>query len=173
MLSPDMSAPSMMDWRSDKEIIMFEQLPDKKQGSVLKWLLGISIVVILLLAWCGTARGQDLGEAAMPSPVLFDTAPDCLSAAAKVLEPKNAAKFCLEARKLEAERAKVAAKAAQPPRDPCSSWFLAPSYCYGGGRYYSSTGYYSGGYYSSGGAYGTTQRYSTGHGSFQRRRGSR
>ena len=65
----------------------------------------------MFLCMFGCATGStELAKAAKPSPVLFQTATQCLAQAAQVLQPAEAAKFCLEVRTLEADRAKNAAE---------------------------------------------------------------
>jgi hypothetical protein len=105
-----------------------------------------------------------LADAAMPQKVLFETLPDCfdrLSSDQRLngLSPKEAAKFCLEARKVEAKRAKetadataralkAKAKAEADAANPCRSIWNPPAWCVEG---------YIGGVYSmprSGVAYG-------------------
>lgn len=76
-----------------------------------------------------------LADAAMPTPLLFESATDCLQAAASVLPPKEAAKFCVEVRTLELKRGtKIAASAAKAQPDPCAGW-LVPTWCTNGGYY--------------------------------------
>lgn len=51
---------------------------------------------------------------AMPSPILFESAPACLAEVAQYLSSKDAAKFCLDSRRIERNRAETAAKAQRP-----------------------------------------------------------
>lgn len=81
-----------------------------------------------------------IADAAQPTTTLFADVATCLSAATAVLPSKDAAKFCLEARKLEVKRGtKVANEAADATKN---NW-PKPSPVYAG---YGGWGY-SGGFY--------------------------
>ena len=113
----------------------------------------VMVVIILLVSfWPASAQTQTpatqptfaavtLADVAMPSSVLFETATGCLEGAVRAgLSSKDAARFCIEARRLEADRAKTAAKAAAKAAQPqgCSFWAGGCSAAYGGGGIYSS-----------------------------------
>lgn len=111
-----------------------------------------------------TDAATRIADAAQPSTVLLSGETTCLTEAAKILKPKDAAKFCLATREQEVKReTKLANEAADAsknsrPSNPCSSWFTSPSACGGygyGGVYQSSagSGYYSGTVHTTGGGY--------------------
>src|SRR3989344_6492857 len=113
-----------------------------------KWALGVGIVaaIVGLLLGCATsasaqtpsAPGVELAKVATPSPVMVDDAAVCLTAAAKVFEKaKDAAKYCLDARRLEADRSKkVANEAADATKN---NWPKPPVVSpYGNAGYYVS-----------------------------------
>lgn len=90
-------------------------MPVKRSWVLVKALILFAALAVLMFLFSRTAGAEEtasakLANAAMPSTVLFGTAPDCLEKVAKILRPKDAAKFCLEARGQEKERAKNAAK---------------------------------------------------------------
>src|SRR3989344_222101 len=74
--------------------------------------IAVCVLLGLVSATIASAQEKTLADAAMPSTVLFGDAVNCLVGAAQVLSPKDAAKFCENVRREEADRAKAAAKAA-------------------------------------------------------------
>lgn len=123
-------------------------MSDQKNGQPWLAVAIITAIVAVMMAvlWAEPASAQTLEGAAHPSSVLFGDASACLTAAVASLPPKEAAKFCLEARRLEARRAEAAAKAAAKAAEarakaanPCGGWFPS-SWCYGtyGGGYFFS-----------------------------------
>lgn len=112
------------------------------------------VVVIAMFAFsltgCMTAS-RELAQAAHPKSLLISDPQVCVSNLTydgmTVDQLNKTMSFCMELAKLEADRAKETAKAsakaqaAEAQRNPCDSWFMAPSYCYGArvGYGYSST----------------------------------
>jgi len=99
---------------------------------------------LVLLVGC-TSASHELALAAHPDPLLISLPRIC--AGDQIGDPA-VREYCLELAKIEAERAKAAAEAAAKAQaaqaaNPCRSWFMAPSYCYGGSYYYGGgRGYY-------------------------------
>jgi len=116
---------------------------------------GIIIVCALALAVVLTSCGPSLPAVAMPSPVLFGDATTCLVEAARILPATEAAKYCLEARRLEADRAEVAVVAVAKAEEAKAS---RPSFysAFGGYGAYGTMPVMRGGvFYSSSGGYNT------------------
>ncbi len=119
-------------------------------------LKGLIVLVLALVATgCASMVGCGLGKAAIPVPVLFTDINICLADAAKTLTGNNgrdAAAFCLEARKEEAIRAKVAANAASTACRSGGGWrggwqpSYQPSHRNGSGGIYGSGGNFSSDY---------------------------
>ncbi|MFA6520592.1 MAG: hypothetical protein WCT44_03235 [Candidatus Paceibacterota bacterium] len=93
----------------------------------------IVILVAVLATACATT-GVKLAEQAAPQTVLFADVTTCLKAAIDAtLTPTAAAEFCLEARRLEADRAKATAEAAAKAEanKPACGLCLMPGTGYG------------------------------------------
>lgn len=102
------------------------------------------IVFSFVLASVCWGQNQDaatkIAGSVEPSEILIKEGTDCLTEAAKVLEAKEAAKYCLELRKLEVKRAtKLANEAADATKN---NWprptVINNGWGYGGGGYYRS-----------------------------------
>ncbi|PIR68158.1 hypothetical protein COU49_02290 [Candidatus Nomurabacteria bacterium CG10_big_fil_rev_8_21_14_0_10_35_16] len=120
-------------------------------------ILGVLIITgaalalaVMLLAGCGPS----LPAVAMPSPILFGDATVCLTEAARILPATEAAQYCLEARRLEADRAEVAVVAASEAEQAKAS---QPSYYSSLGGYgaYGAMPVMRGGILYPGGSYNT------------------
>ncbi len=80
----------------------------------------------------------EIAKSVTTTPVLVDGPVNCLETAAKVLPAKDAAKFCLDAAKIEADRAKRVANEAADATKASRPQVISP---YGGYSRYGGWGY--------------------------------